>query len=64
MQSHLTRLSGVSFILVDADGKHTRVGGSAMGGATFLGLSCLLAPVDNFDQGVMPCMMRCDEILM
>ena len=49
----LTCGSGVSIIHVDSDGKHTRVGGSALGGATFLGLACMLARVDNFDQGAM-----------
>lgn len=40
--------SGVSILRVDADGSHTRVGGSSLGGATFFGLCCIVTGCATF----------------
>ncbi|KAL5728908.1 pantothenate kinase [Ranunculus cassubicifolius] len=42
--------SGVSIIKVDGDGKYERVGGSSIGGGTFVGLGKYLTKLDSFDE--------------
>lgn len=44
--------SGVSFVDCDGLGTYTRVGGSSLGGATFLGLAKMLCGVMNFDEAL------------
>eukprot|EP00053_Salpingoeca_punica_P013961 m.126740 g.126740 ORF g.126740 m.126740 type:complete len:389 (+) comp16347_c0_seq2:213-1379(+) len=44
--------SGVSILKVSADGKHERVGGTSLGGATFFGLCCLLTGCNTFDEAL------------
>lgn len=44
--------SGVSILRVDEDGSHTRVGGSALGGATFFGLCCIVTGCSTFAEAM------------
>lgn len=44
--------SGVSFVDCNGRGAHQRVGGSSLGGATFLGLVTLLCQVSSFEQAL------------
>jgi type II pantothenate kinase len=44
--------SGVSFVDCDGLGTYTRVGGSSLGGATFLGLAKMLCGVNDFDEAL------------
>ena len=43
--------SGVSFLRVKGD-TYERIGGSSLGGSSFLGLCALLTGVDNFDEAI------------
>ncbi|CAB3407485.1 unnamed protein product [Caenorhabditis bovis] len=42
--------TGISILKVDSPEKYERVGGSSMGGGTFLGLGSLLTPAKSFDE--------------
>lgn len=44
--------SGVSFVDCDGRGSHVRVGGSSLGGATFLGLVNLCCGTSSFDEAL------------
>eukprot|EP00924_Labyrinthula_sp_SR-Ha-C_P011989 snap_masked-scaffold_26-processed-gene-1.12-mRNA-1 protein AED:0.02 eAED:0.02 QI:391/1/1/1/0.5/0.33/3/452/249 len=44
--------SGVSILHIKKNGKYDRVGGSSLGGSTFLGLVSLLTGVDNFNDAL------------
>lgn len=42
--------TGISILKVDSPTSYERVGGSSMGGGTFMGLGSLLTPAQNFDE--------------
>ena len=44
--------SGVSILLVHSATEFKRVGGTSVGGGTFLGLSALLAGTESFDEAI------------
>ena len=44
--------SGVSILKVYRDGKHERVGGTALGGSTFFGLCCMLTGCSTFEEAL------------
>jgi len=44
--------SGVSILKVYRDGKHERVGGTSLGGATFFGLCCMLTGCSTFQEAL------------